>query len=69
MRNELATNDELLTISQTAKYLKLSDKTVRRLIKNKELVASIIGNRSWRIKMQDIESYLDSHTNGKREEK
>ena len=58
--------DELLTISQTASYLQLSEKTIRRLIKNRQLTASKVGNRVWRIKMTDIDEYLKSHTNGKK---
>jgi len=56
--------DELLTVAQTAEYLKLSEKTIRRLIKSRSLKASKVGDRSWRIKASDIESYLRSHTNG-----
>ena len=58
--------DELLTISQAASYLQLSEKTIRRLIKNRQLTASKVGNRVWRIKMTDIDEYLKSHTNGKK---
>jgi DNA (cytosine-5)-methyltransferase 1 len=56
---------ELLTISQAASYLQLSDKTVRRLIKARQLEASKVGYRVWRIKLSDIENYLKAHTNGK----
>jgi excisionase family DNA binding protein len=58
--------DELLTISQTASYLQLSDKTIRRLIKSGQLNASKVGDRVWRIKPSDIESYLKANTNGKK---
>lgn len=54
--------DELLTINQTAEYLKLSTKTVRRLIKNKNLMASLVG-RQWRIKYKDIMNYLNNTSN------
>lgn len=57
-------NGELLTISQTATYLKLSEKTVRRLINENRLRASKIGNRSWRISSCDIDSYVKSKSNG-----
>ncbi len=56
-------SNELLTVTQAAKYLKISDKTVRRLISSQKLVASKVGNRSWRIKESDIENYLQSCTN------
>ena len=57
--------DELLTISQAAGYLQLSDKTVRRLISNGKLSASKVGDRFWRIRASDIELYLKTHTNEK----
>lgn len=49
--------DTILTIAQTAEYLKVCDKTVRRLISKKELAASKVG-KSWRIQKDDIEKYL-----------
>jgi DNA (cytosine-5)-methyltransferase 1 len=55
--------DELLTVSQTAVYLQLSEKTVRRLLGSSQLLASRVGNRSWRIKKTDIDEYLSSRTN------
>lgn len=54
---------ELMTVSQTAVYLQLSEKTVRRLIKKGELRASKLGNHSWRVRSQDIESYVASTFN------
>ncbi len=49
--------DTILTITQTAEYLKVCEKTVRRLISRKELAASKVG-KSWRIQKDDIEKYL-----------
>lgn len=56
-------NTELLTVSQTASYLKLSEKTVRRLISNGSLQASKVSNRSWRIRACDIDSYISNTSN------
>jgi DNA (cytosine-5)-methyltransferase 1 len=58
---------ELMTVSQTAKYLQLSDKTVRRLIKDGRLSASKISDRSLRIRTSDVDAYIQAHTNVKRE--
>jgi excisionase family DNA binding protein len=58
-------NDEILTVLQTADYLKISDKTVLKLIKQKKLVASLVG-RIWRIKRSDINAYLAANSNGER---
>lgn len=56
-------NAELLTVSQTAAYLQLSEKTVRRLIEKGSLRASKLSNRSWRILSCDIDDYVRSQFN------
>jgi len=57
-------DDELLTIAQTASYLQVSDKTVRRMIYDNKLAASKVGERVWRVKESDIVKYLRANTNG-----
>ena len=57
--------NELLTVSQVAEYLQISEKTIRRLIANGKIKASKVGGRAWRIKESDIEHYLNENTNGK----
>lgn len=54
--------DSLMTIAQAAKYLKVCDKTVRRLITRQELTASKVG-KSWRIQKADIDKYLSETRN------
>lgn len=54
---------ELLTVAQTAKYLQLSEKTVRRMIGEGTIHASKLSNRTWRIRACDIDSYLSSTSN------
>lgn len=56
--------DELFTVAQAAEYLKVCDKTVRRMIASKELVASKVGSRSWRIRKDDIDAYLNATSTG-----
>ena len=56
-------NTELLTVAQTASYLQLSEKTVRRLIGNGSLKASKLSNRSWRIRACDIDEYIVATSN------
>ena len=56
--------NNILTVSQVAEYLKLSEKTIRRLITSGQLKASKIGS-SWRVQMIDIKNYLEANTNGK----
>ena len=57
--------DEIFTVAQTAQYLQVCDKTVRRLISSNKLVASRVGNgnRALRIKKSDVDAYLAEHTN------
>ncbi len=55
-------NNEIMTISQVANYLRVSDKTVRRLIKDNRLTASKVGS-CWRIRKEDISRYLDRTAN------
>jgi len=56
-------DDEIYTVTQAAQYLKVCDKTVRRLIKANKLTASKVGDRSWRIRKTDIDVYLRDNTN------
>lgn len=49
--------DEILTIGQASLYLKVCDKTIRRLIKSEKLKASKVG-RTWRIRKVDIDEFL-----------
>lgn len=56
-------SDEIFTVLQAAQYLKVSEKTIRRLIKSKKLTASRVGSRSLRIRQNDIDQYLANHTN------
>lgn len=58
--------EELYTIAQAAQYLKVCDKTVRRLINSNKLIASKVGDRAWRIRKDDIDVYLREHTNGRK---
>lgn len=58
--------DELLTVAQAAKYLKVCDKTIRRMIASEKLVASKVGSRNWRVRKKDIDDYLNANSTGKK---
>lgn len=58
----------VLTVAQTAEYLQLSEKTVRRMIGDGSLPASKVGNRTWRIRACDIDGYLSATSNNQGEE-
>lgn len=55
-------SDSILTVAQAAEYLKVCEKTVRRLISKQQLAASKVG-RSWRIQKIDIDEYLCKNRN------
>ena len=55
-------SDVILTVAQAADYLKVCEKTVRRLISKQELAASKVG-KSWRIQKADIDNYLNENCN------
>ena len=56
--------DNVLTVKETAKILKVSERSVMRYIKAKKLRASKIGQ--WRVKQSDIENFFRQHANGGR---
>jgi PTS system nitrogen regulatory IIA component len=47
----------LMTLETVMEYLRVSGRTVRRLVKRPELPALKIG-RAWRFRRQDLEKYL-----------
>ena len=55
-------DNDILTVSQAAKYLQVCDKTVRRMIANNKLPAYKLG-KSWRIKKNDIERLFEGNQN------
>ena len=55
--------DEVLTIKQATEYLKLSTRSVHKLIADKKILASQVSVRSWRIKKSDIDSFLAENAN------
>ena len=53
---------ELLTIQEIGDTLKVSEKTVRRLITSGHLIAYKVGDRGQlRIKQSDLEEYIEAH--------
>jgi excisionase family DNA binding protein len=58
-------NNEILTVSQAAKLMQISEKLVRKLIKDQRLVATKVGH-AWRIRRSDIDFYFTSNSNGKK---
>jgi excisionase family DNA binding protein len=48
---------QLLTIKETAHELRVSEKTVRRWIETRELIAHKLG-RQWRISWEDLANFV-----------
>lgn len=58
----MAQRKALLDVGELAEYLGVSESTVYRMIRSKEIRAyKILG--SWKFRIQDIEDYLESRTN------
>lgn len=56
-----ARNMELLTVQEVADTMKVSEKTVRRLIKRGDLAAYKVGDRGQlRVKERDLEQYFEA---------
>ncbi len=55
---EASSMEELLTIEEVARILKVSVQTVRRMIDESELKAIKIRGQ-WRIKREDLQDYID----------
>ena len=54
--------DELLTVKEVAKKLRLSEEAVRRLLRSKRLRGYTVQG-SWRVKLEDLNEYLERQSN------
>ncbi len=48
-----------LTVEQVAQQLGVSDRTIRRMIANKQITAFRVGQRTWRIDQADLDAYIE----------
>jgi excisionase family DNA binding protein len=53
---------EIFTVEQTAEYLQICSKTVRKLIHLNKLGATKVG-KAWRIPKEEIDDYLVTNSN------
>lgn len=58
-------NDEIMTIKEVAKYLKMNEKTIYNLIKKKEIPAFKVGG-NWRFKKSIIDKWIEERLNLKK---
>ena len=59
--------EKLLTLKETAKILRVSERTIMRYLKSGKLKASKAGQ--WRIKQSDLNNFLEKYSNVKRKPK
>ncbi len=57
--------DEILTLKEVAKYLKLAEKTAYRLVAEGKLPGFKVGG-SWRFRKFDIEEWINRQSNSKK---
>lgn len=51
--------EELLTIEEVARILRISEYTAREMCKRQEINARKIG-RNWKVKQEDLRKYIDA---------
>ncbi|WP_227936736.1 helix-turn-helix domain-containing protein [Alkalihalobacillus deserti] len=56
---------EIMTISQVAKYLQISEMTTYKLVQEGRMPGFKIG-RHWRVKKSDLDVYIEKLKNGDR---
>ena len=56
--------DEILTLREVAEYLKLSDKSVYRLVQEKKIPAFKAGG-TWRFRRADIDTWIEEQVAGR----
>ena len=55
---------EVMTLTEVAKYFRVTTQTVYNMIRDKKLTAYKAG-RAWRIKREDVVKYMESTSNKK----
>ncbi len=59
---------EMLTIEEVSRLLRVSERTVRRLIEKGELAAIEVSTRSYRIMRSDLNAYIERKRSGRHDE-
>lgn len=61
----MAEEKEIMTISQVAKYLQISEVTTYRLVQDGKIPAFKVG-RGWRVKKEDLNEFIEKQKRGER---
>ncbi|WP_221565750.1 helix-turn-helix domain-containing protein [Alkalihalobacillus sp. TS-13] len=56
---------EIMTVSQVAEYLQISEMTTYKLVQEKKIPGFKIG-RHWRVKKEDLTIYIEKLKNGEK---
>jgi len=59
--------EDILTIREVADYLKVTERTLYRLVQDGKLPAFKVGN-SWRFRRADIDAWIGVQTTARRDE-
>ncbi len=62
-KRETTPPSRMLTVKDVADYLRIDSKSVRRLVKSKQLAAYKVG-RQWRVAERDLWAYLTERRGG-----
>ena len=54
-------SDELLTVNETCKLLKISRPTLLKLMRKESIKGFKIGKRVWRIRRSEVEEYIEKY--------
>lgn len=58
-------DNEIMTITQVAKYLQISEITTYRLVQEGRIPAFKVG-RGWRVKREDLKEFIEKQKRGER---
>jgi len=58
-------NDEIMTVTEVAQYLKISEMTTYKFVQEGKIPAFKIG-RHWRVKRSDLSEFIEKQKRGER---
>ena len=61
----MSANDEIMTITQVAEYLKISEITTYKLAQEGKISAFKVG-RHWRVMKEDLREFIEKQKRGER---
>ena len=61
----MSDDNEIMTITQVAKYLQISEITTYRLVQEGRIPAFKVG-RGWRVKREDLKEFIEKQKRGER---